>query len=441
MKMNERMLTGTMKINAKNHLEIGGVDTVDLVQKYGTPIYVYDIARIKEQADKFKKTFKRKNVKAQVAYASKAFSSLALYQILAKEDVSLDVVSGGELYTAIQAGFPSQRIHFHGNNKSKSEIEAALDYRIGCFVVDNFYELEMLDRLSREREQSINVLIRVTPGVEAHTHEYISTGQVDSKFGFDLNSGQAQEALQSIASMPYIELLGLHSHIGSQIFETEGFTMAIETLLKQAKQWQEDFGFELKVLNLGGGFGIRYIPEDEPLAIEEHTTAIIESVEASTKELQLSMPEIWIEPGRSLVGDAGVTLYQIGSQKKIPDVRHYLAVDGGMADNIRPALYDAKYTGILANRANDATEETYSIAGKACESGDMLIWDLPLPKAESKDILAIFSTGAYGYAMASNYNRIPRPPVVFVENGEDFLAIKRETYADMLRLDQSINAE
>lgn len=441
MKMNERMLTGTMKINAKNHLEIGGVDTVDLVQKYGTPIYVYDIARIKEQADKFKKTFKRKNVKAQVAYASKAFSSLALYQILAKEDVSLDVVSGGELYTAIQAGFPSQRIHFHGNNKSKSEIEAALDYRIGCFVVDNFYELEMLDRLSREREQSINVLIRVTPGVEAHTHEYISTGQVDSKFGFDLNSGQAQKALQSIASMPYIELLGLHSHIGSQIFETEGFTMAIETLLKQAKQWEEDFGFELKVLNLGGGFGIRYIPEDEPLAIEEHTTAIIESVEASTKELQLSMPEIWIEPGRSLVGDAGVTLYQIGSQKKIPDVRHYLAVDGGMADNIRPALYDAKYTGILANRANDATEETYSIAGKACESGDMLIWDLPLPKAESKDILAIFSTGAYGYAMASNYNRIPRPPVVFVENGEDFLAIKRETYADMLRLDQSINAE
>lgn len=441
MTMNERMLTGTMKINAKNHLEIGGVDTVDLVQKYGTPVYVYDIARVKEQADKFKKTFKQKNVKAQVAYASKAFSSLALYQILAKEDVSLDVVSGGELYTAIQAGFPSQRIHFHGNNKSKSEIEAALDYQIGCFVVDNFYELEMLDRLSREREQMINVLIRVTPGVEAHTHEYISTGQVDSKFGFDLNSGQAQKALQSIAGMLYIELLGLHSHIGSQIFETEGFTMAIETLLKQAKQWQEDFGFELKVLNLGGGFGIRYIPEDEPLAIEEHTTAIIESVEASIKELQLSMPEIWIEPGRSLVGDAGVTLYQIGSQKKIPDVRQYLAVDGGMADNIRPALYDAKYTGILANRANDATEETYSIAGKACESGDMLIWDLPLPKAESKDILAIFSTGAYGYAMASNYNRIPRPPVVFVENGKDFLAIKRETYADMLRLDQSINAE
>lgn len=440
-RMNERMLTGTMKINAKSHLEIGGVDTVDLVQKYGTPVYVYDIARIKEQAHKFKETFKSKKIKAQVAYASKAFSCLALYQILAKEDVSLDVVSGGELYTAIQAGFPSQRIHFHGNNKSEDEIKAALDYQIGCFVVDNFYELKMLDRLSRERKQTIKVLIRVTPGVEAHTHEYISTGQVDSKFGFDLNSGQAETALRSIFDMPYIELLGLHSHIGSQIFETDGFTLAIETLLKQAEQWQKAFGFELKVLNLGGGFGIRYVPEDEPLAIEEHTTAIIEGVEASTKELHLPMPEIWIEPGRSLVGDAGITLYQVGSQKNIPDVRHYLAVDGGMADNIRPALYDAKYTGILANRAEDAAEETYSIAGKACESGDMLIWDLPLPKPETKDILAIFSTGAYGYAMASNYNRIPRPPVVFVENGKDFLAIKRETYADMLRLDQSIYAE
>lgn len=441
MRMNERMLTGTMKINAKSHLEIGGVDTVNLVQKYGTPVYVYDVARIKEQVHKFKETFKRKKVKAQVAYASKAFSCLALYQILAKEDVSLDVVSGGELYTAIQAGFPSQRIHFHGNNKSEDEVKAALDYQIGCFVVDNFYELEMLDRLSRERKQTIKVLIRVTPGVEAHTHEYISTGQVDSKFGFDLNSGQAEKALRSIVDMPYIELLGLHSHIGSQIFETDGFTLAIEMLLKQAEQWQKAFGFELKVLNLGGGFGIRYVPEDEPLAIEEHTTAIIEGVEASTKELKLPIPEIWIEPGRSLVGDAGITLYQVGSQKNIPDVRHYLAVDGGMADNIRPALYDAKYTGILANRAEDTAEETYSIAGKACESGDMLIWDLPLPKPETKDILAIFSTGAYGYAMASNYNRIPRPPVVFVENGKDFLAIKRETYADMLRLDQSIYAE
>ena len=437
-KMNEKMLTGTMKINSKNHLEIGGVDTVELAQKYGTPVYVYDIARIKEQAYEFKKAFADKKVTAQVAYASKAFSCLALYQILAKEDVSLDVVSGGELYTAIQADFPSHKIHFHGNNKSVAELEAALDYRIGCFVVDNFYELELLDKLTRERQQTTEVLIRVTPGVEAHTHEYISTGQVDSKFGFDMNSGQAEKALQLISKMPYLKMLGLHSHIGSQIFETDGFKLAIERLLSQVKQWQGDFGFELKVLNLGGGFGIRYVPEDEPLPIEEHVKAIVSEVESTTTRLEMAVPEIWIEPGRSLVGDAGITLYQLGSQKRIPDVRNYVAVDGGMSDNIRPALYAAKYTGILANRAADKADEVYSIAGKACESGDMLIWDLPLPKPDSEDILAVFSTGAYGYAMASNYNRIPRPPVVFVEDGKDFLAIKRETYADLMRLEQSI---
>lgn len=436
--MNENMLTGTMTINPKNHLEIGGVDTVDLVEKYGTPIYVYDIARIKEQIQAFKSVFQERNTSAQVAYASKAFSCLAMYQLLAKEDVSLDVVSGGELYTAMKAGFPSERIHFHGNNKSKEEIEAALDYRIGCFVVDNFHELKLLDQLTQERKEQVDILIRVTPGVEAHTHEFISTGQVDSKFGFDLRSGQAEQALEKIAKMPYINLLGLHSHIGSQIFETAGFQLMIERIFAQVQKWQEILNFDLKVLNLGGGFGIRYVPEDNPLPIKEHINAIISAVEENAAQVNMSIPEIWIEPGRSLVGDAGITLYQIGSQKQIPDVRNYLAVDGGMSDNIRPALYDAKYTGILANRANDPTTDRYSIAGKACESGDMLIWDLPLPEPAANDILAVFSTGAYGYAMASNYNRIPRPPVVFVENGKDFLAIQRETYADLIRLEQSI---
>lgn len=436
--MNENMLTGTMTINQKNHLEIGGVDTVDLVKKYGTPIYVYDIARIKEQINAFKSVFQERTTPAQVAYASKAFSCLALYQLLAKEDVSLDVVSGGELYTAMKAGFPSERIHFHGNNKSQDEIEAAMDYRIGCFVVDNFHELNLLDQLTQERKEEVNILIRVTPGVEAHTHEFISTGQVDSKFGFDLRSGQAEKALEKISKMPYINLLGLHSHIGSQIFETAGFQLMIERVFDQVQKWQESFDFDLKVLNIGGGFGIRYVPEDNPLPIKEHINAIISAVEENAAQVNMSVPEIWIEPGRSLVGDAGITLYQIGSQKQIPDVRNYVAIDGGMSDNIRPALYDAKYTGVLANRANAPTTERYSIAGKACESGDMLIWDLPLPEPEANDILAVFSTGAYGYAMASNYNRIPRPPVVFVENGKDFLAIQRETYADLIRLEQSI---
>lgn len=436
--MNENMLTGTMRINQNNHLEIGGVDTVDLVEKYGTPIYVYDIARIKEQIHAFKSAFKENRTKAQVAYASKAFSCLALYQTLAGEEISLDVVSGGELYTAIKAGFPSQKIHFHGNNKSREEIEAALDYKIGCFVVDNFYELQLLNQLTSERQQHVNILMRVTPGVEAHTHEFIATGQVDSKFGFDLKSGQAEDALKQILKMPYVNLLGLHSHIGSQIFETEGFQLTVERLFGQVEKWQQAFDFELKVLNIGGGFGIRYVPEDNPLPIKEHIEAIVAAVRENAVDKNMPLPEIWIEPGRSLVGDAGITLYQTGSEKRIPDIRNYLAVDGGMTDNIRPALYDAKYTGLLANRANDPTEDHYSIAGKACESGDMLIWDLPLPKPKEKDILAVFSTGAYGYAMASNYNRIPRPPVVFVENGKDFLAIKRETYADLIRLEQSI---
>lgn len=436
--MNEKMLTGTMRINQKDHLEIGGVDTVKLADKYGTPIYIYDVARIKEQIQAFKSVFKERNVEAQVAYASKAFSCLALYQILAKQDVSLDVVSGGELYTAIKAGFPNEKIHFHGNNKSREEIEAALDYRIGCFVVDNFYELDLLNQLTRQRKEKVDILIRVTPGVEAHTHEFIATGQVDSKFGFDLRSGQAEKALEKISKMPYINILGLHSHIGSQIFETEGFQLMIERVFVQAQKWQEAFGFQLKVLNIGGGFGIRYIPEDNPLPIKEHMNAIVTSVQENADQMNMPVPEVWIEPGRSLVGDAGITLYQTGSQKKIPDIRNYLAVDGGMTDNIRPALYAAKYTGILANRANAPAENTYSIAGKACESGDMLIWDLPLPEPKEKDILAVFSTGAYGYAMASNYNRIPRPPVVFVENGKDFLAIERETYADLIRLEKTI---
>jgi len=436
--MDKRLLTGTMKINKANHLEIGGIDTVSLVGKYGTPLYVYDVSQIKYKVRTFKKTFQDRNIAAQVAYASKAFSCLAIYQLMAKEELSLDVVSGGELYTAIQANYPSKKIHFHGNNKSDSEIIAALDYDIGCFVVDNFHELKKLNEYTKQRKQKVSILLRVTPGVEAHTHDYITTGQTDSKFGFDLNNGQAQQALQSALEMPYIDTMGLHCHIGSQIFETDGFRLAVDKLLTESKKWQELFGFHLRVLNVGGGFGIRYTAEDEPLPIEDYVNNLIDEVQIVSANVQLPMPEIWIEPGRSLVGDAGITLYQVGSQKVIPDVRNYLAIDGGMTDNIRPALYDAKYTGVLANRMEDKVEETYSIAGKCCESGDMLIWDLPLPKADDKDILAVFSTGAYGYAMASNYNRIPRPPVVFVENGQAFLAIKRESYADLMRLECSL---
>ncbi|WP_332692498.1 diaminopimelate decarboxylase [Halalkalibacter lacteus] len=426
---------GTSQINKQGHLEIGGVNTVDLAKTYGTPLFIYDVALIRERAMQFQEAFKSENVPFQVAYASKAFSCMAMFQLADELGLSLDVVSGGELYTAIEAGFPMERVHFHGNNKSLAELEMAVEVGIGCIVVDNFYELRELSRICKEREHTMDILLRITPGVEAHTHDYISTGQEDSKFGFDLISGQVHEAVQLAQDDEFLKLLGVHSHIGSQIFETTGFVMAVEKMFELIMEWKERFNFTPSVLNLGGGFGIRYIEGDTPLPVGEYVTKMIEVVKAKAADLHLTMPEIWIEPGRSLVGDAGTTLYSIGSHKHIPNVRDYLSVDGGMSDNLRPALYQAEYEGVLANRANDEATETFSIAGKCCESGDMLIWDLPLPKANHEDILAVFCTGAYGYAMANNYNRIPRPAVVFVEDGEVFEVIKRERYEDLIRLD------
>ena len=423
---------GTQQINAQGHLTIGGVDTIELAKQYGTPLFIYDTALIRKRARGFIDTFEKMGVTAQVAYASKAFACVAAYQLAAQENLSLDVVSGGELYTAITAGFPAERIHFHGNNKSIAELELAFETGIGCIVVDNFYEISILKEIAQQKNQKMKILFRVTPGVEAHTHDFITTGQADSKFGFDLNNGQADEAFKQVVNDDYIELLGLHCHIGSQIFETEGFSLAAGKVIQKMGAWKEQHGFEATVLNLGGGFGIRYTAEDTPLEPHEYVADMIRTVQAESAKLQLTMPEIWIEPGRSLVGDAGTSLYTIGSQKTVPGVREYIAVDGGMSDNIRPALYDAKYEAIIASKANDAKTSTYTVAGKLCESGDKLIIDAALQKAETGDILAMFCTGAYGYSMASNYNRVPRPAVVFVENGEHQLAIKRESYENLV---------
>lgn len=428
-------LHGTSMVNEKGHLEIGGVDTLDIVKEFGTPVYVYDIALIRERARGYKETFERMGVKAQVAYASKAFSTIAMVQLAEQEGLSLDVVSGGELYTAIAAEFPVKRIHFHGNNKSREELLMALNHEIGCIVVDNFHELNMLEELCREKKIKADILLRVTPGIEAHTHDYILTGQEDSKFGFDLQNGQATMALEQSLKSEYIHLLGVHCHIGSQIFETTGFLLAARKIFSKLHEWREAFQFEAKVLNLGGGFGIRYTKEDQPIPAAKYVEEIISEVKRQARHFNMEVPEIWIEPGRSLVGDAGTTLYKTGSRKEVPNVRNYLAVDGGMSDNIRPALYEAKYEAVLANRVLEPVEETVSIAGKCCESGDMLIWDLPLPKAGQDDILAVFCTGAYGYSMANNYNRIPRPPVVFVENGQARLVVRRETFDDLVQFD------
>ncbi|MFC0230065.1 diaminopimelate decarboxylase [Bhargavaea ullalensis] len=428
-------LYGAQTVNNKGHLEIGGMDSVLLADTYGTPLIVYDTGLFRSRARAFKRTFSDEGVPAQVAYASKAFSCMAIYRLAEEEGLSLDVVSGGELYTAIRAGFPAERIHFHGNNKSEEELRMAFEEGVGCIVADNFLEISMIGRLARGSSRRMDVLIRVTPGIEAHTHDYITTGQEDSKFGFDLNNGQADEALRRLSEIPEIRVLGLHCHIGSQIFDTEAFGLAAESLIGKMDSWRRERGFVCSVLNLGGGFGIRYTEEDHPLEPEEYVKSMIRTVKRTTEEASYPLPEIWIEPGRSLVGDAGTTLYRAGSEKTVPGVRHYLAVDGGMSDNIRPALYGARYSAALANRMDEPHDARYTIAGKCCESGDKLIEEALLPGVREGDLVAVFCTGAYGYAMASNYNRLPRPAVVFVENGEHRLAIRRETYEDLVRLD------
>ncbi len=428
-------LYGTQTVTSEGHLAIGGVDTVELAKEYGTPAFIYDIALFRERARGFVETFKKENVKAQVAYASKAFSAVAIYQVAQQEGLSVDVVSGGELFTALKAGFPTEKIHFHGNNKSVEELTYALDSKIGCIVIDNFYEIELLKQLTRERQQKMAVLIRVTPGVEAHTHDFITTGQADSKFGFDLSNGQADEAFKALYEDEYLQLKGMHCHIGSQIFETEAFSLAAEKVVDKMAEWKQQYAFEATVLNLGGGFGIRYTAEDAPLEPAVYVDDMIKAVKKEAEAFGIELPEIWIEPGRSLVGDAGTTLYTVGSHKTVPDVREYIAVDGGMSDNIRPALYEAKYEGAIANNMNAALTTNYTVAGKLCESGDKIIEDIKLPEVQTGDILATFCTGAYGYSMASNYNRVGRPAVVFVENGNHQLAVKRESYEDMAQLD------
>jgi len=425
-------LHGTSRINDNGRLEIGGCDTADLVEKFGTPLYVVDEALVRQRCSEFVEAFKASGLKFQVAYASKAFCVMAMCRIAEQEGMSLDVVSDGELYTALQAGFPPERIHFHGNNKTPEEIEMALDAEIGCFVVDNFIELELLNAIAAERGRKVKVLLRITPGVSAHTHEYISTGQQDSKFGFDLANGSAYRGIEQASKLPNLEVLGVHSHIGSQIFEVEGFKMAVEKVIGFATKVRDELNVLFQVVNLGGGFGIRYVEGDTPLPIAEYVKAITEGITSYFTSHDYPIPEIWIEPGRSIVGDAGTTLYTVGTFKDIPGIRKYVAVDGGMTDNPRPALYESKYEAMLANRATEPKEEVVSIAGKCCESGDMLIWDLELPKVQTGDVLAVACTGAYNYAMSSNYNRIRRPAVVFVKDGQADLVVKRESYDNIV---------
>lgn len=433
--MNPQILAN--QINEKGHLTIGGVDTVELAQKYGTPLVVYDVEQIRNQIRAFKKVFEKEKVAYAVSYASKAFACIAMYQVANEEGAYTDVVSAGELYTALKANFPTERISFHGNNKSLFEIEMAVKNHVGKIIIDNFHEIKLLDKVLREQDAKINVMLRITPGISAHTHEYDQTGQVDSKFGFDLESGQADLALEQVLANSRMNMVGIHAHIGSQIFELNGFEMAAKKLMEVAENWRSQYGYTAKVINVGGGFGIKYTAEDNPLKPEEFVQAIVETIKKEAKEAAFPVPEIDIEPGRSIVGPAGYNLYTTGSRKVVLGYRPYVTVDGGMGDNIRPALYGAKYETVLATDPKAPLTEHVRIAGKYCESGDILAEDQALPATKSGSLLAMLDTGAYGYSMASNYNRNPRPAVVFVENCKAKLVIKRESIEDLVHLDQS----
>ncbi len=427
------MYTGTGKVNKYNHLEIGGCDVVELVNKFGTPLYVMDESLIRENCRLYKDNLRKLYKNSGVIYAAKAFLTMEMCKLIQEEGLCLDVVSGGELYLAIKSGFPMERIYFHGNNKSRSELEMAIKYDVGHIVVDNFYELELLNELTKNfKGKKIKILLRLTPGIEAHTHEYIKTGQLDSKFGFVMENGQAISAVKNTLNIKSLQLMGFHCHIGSQIFEKQPFKDMAEVMIRFAKKVNEKYGIRTREINFGGGFGIKYTEEDKPLTVGRYTTVLIDSVKKYCSTYRLPLPKITIEPGRAIVGEAGTTLYTIGSIKNIPGVRKYVSVDGGMSDNIRPALYGSKYSAVIANKVNSDEFETVSIAGKCCESGDMLIWDIDLPKIKSGDILAVFSTGAYQYSMASNYNMLPKPSVVFVKNRTARLVVRRQSYEDLL---------
>lgn len=423
------------QVNTAGHLTIGGCDSLSLAAKYGTPLIVYDVGQIRSQMRRFKQVFDTAKVKSAVCYASKAFAAVAMYDVAKAEHVHIDVVSAGEIYTAMSAGFPMKNASFHGNNKSFAELEMAIDYGVGTIMVDNFHELDLLSSVLKKKGAKVNVMLRITPGISAHTHEYDQTGQVDSKFGFDLQSGQADRALQIALKDPRMKVLGLHAHIGSQIFELNGFQMAAKKLVDVAAHWREKFSFTSSVINVGGGFGIRYVSEDHPLAPEKFVAAIIDSVKAEAREKDFPLPAIWIEPGRSIVGPAGYNLYTIGSRKDVPGMKPYVTVDGGMGDNIRPALYQAQYESVLAKDLFAKPVENVRIAGKYCESGDILEQSQDLAATKPGDLLVMLDTGAYGYSMASNYNRNPRPAVVFAENGHSQLVIQRETLADLVEND------
>ncbi|MGL4572543.1 MAG: diaminopimelate decarboxylase [Clostridium sp.] len=425
-------LFGTMKTE-ENSLVIGGVKATKLVEDFGTPLYVMDEQLLRDNCKEYYNSFKCGSEGNKVAYAGKAFLTLAMCDIIKEEGLYLDVVSGGELFTAYKAGFPLERVLFHGNNKTLEEIEMGVSLGIGTFVVDNLYEIEQLNQKSKEHNRIQNIYLRITPGIEAHTHEYIKTGQIDSKFGFAPVGDNIINAIKRAIKLDNVNLCGLHCHIGSQIFEIEPYEDAAEIMLNLIKRIEDETGYLIDELDLGGGFGIYYSKNDKPKETTDYCSAILNKVNKICLDIDLKKPTLIIEPGRSIVGNTGLTLYTIGSIKDIPSIRKYVSVDGGMTDNIRPALYNAQYECIVANRMVYDSRERVTISGKCCESGDILLDGIKIPSVLSGDLLAVMSTGAYGYSMSNNYNKIPKSAVVMVKDGVSRVICKRESYEDMIR--------
>ena len=424
----------TTDTNAAGHLTLGGCDALDLVEQYGTPLYVLDEVTLRARCRQFADAFAARYPNSKAVYASKAYINPALARIVAEEGLGLDVVSGGELAVAVAGDVPLGHVYFHGNNKTPAELEEAVAAGIGRIVVDSFHELDLLERICAGAGKTQDILVRVSPGIDPHTHVYTTTGVIDSKFGFSIQTGDAERAIVQALAAPHLNLRGLHFHLGSPIFELEPYQAATDLVLRFAAGLREQ-GLDLQEFSPGGGFAIAYTRNDQPPAPDDYAEAIVSTLTATCAELGMEQPSLVIEPGRSIIGPAGVALYSIGAIKHIPGIRTYVSVDGGMGDNIRPALYQATYEVLSANRPAAEPDATVTIAGKYCESGDVLATDVLLPAPAAGDVIAIPAAGAYCPSMASNYNLNPRPPIILVRDGESRLIRRRESYADLMHCD------
>ncbi|WP_346877640.1 diaminopimelate decarboxylase [Clostridium sp. UBA5712] len=427
------MLQNSIK---EGNLYFYGCNVQELAQKYGTPLYVISEDCIRSKCKELKESFIEKYPNTKAFYASKAFLTLEMCKIMKDEGMGIDVVSGGELFVAIRAGIDPKDIMFHGNNKTTAELKMAIEYSVGRIVVDSLDELQVLDDLANEANKVVDILFRITPNIDCNTHKYISTGQKDSKFGIPLDDEIIKEAITIATTSRNINFRGIHFHVGSQLFDNSSHLKAIENAIRLMKKLKNDLDIEIEELNVGGGFGIKYLESDKPKSLSYFIDAIMEAIKKKTYENGLKMPKIFIEPGRWMVGEAGITLYTVGTIKDIPGVRTYVSIDGGLPDNPRTALYTAKYQAYLANKMDNERNKTVTIAGKCCESGDILIWDLMVPHSiERGDILSVMSTGAYNYSMASNYNKIPKPAVVMIKDGQERIIVRRESYEDLISMD------